>query len=117
MYGYLAILILVSAGVILTVAALAHALRSLKAVRANGQNGPRLIVARQGVRNEAIFLAVHCVLLAAIAWSQAVTPWDGRVMLTRNYFAAVASVLLSVATLAEYRDRQKLRRLFELYAL
>lgn len=112
-FSYLTILTVMTAGALLTAGALVNSARDVAALLRSGTNGARWLVARQGLRNQAIVFAVHGVLIGAVVWSESVA--DAHtfpMLLARNRFTVVASALLSAMSLGEYLDWRKLKRMY-----
>jgi hypothetical protein len=107
----------VAAGLVTNARTLSTAVSRRRAVRESGHNGQLAILARQGVRGEAVTLAVQLVLagLAAAAWA---LDEPARAEARAYYLAcgwafAACSLLLGGGSLLDVRDRQRLLRLME----
>ena len=101
-------------GLIVNLRTLAEALRRRRLAREPGRDGALLIVAGQAVRGEAVTLAVQLLigLLVAGAWPfPAPVSDDGRQLYVLcGWTLAACSVVLTVDSILDLRDRRRLIR-------
>jgi len=104
-------LILMVAGVGLTVGALVNAFGDYAALCRFGVNGARRLIAWQGIRHQASRLIALAVLIAAVRWTgQPDVPWVRELIHGRNTFSLAVALLITIDVAWDYLDVRRLRR-------
>ena len=107
-------LAVMTAAVALSVGALINALGDYRALVRVGVNGARRLIARQGIRHQAMRLATIAVLIAAVKWTgEPAESWARELVHGRNAFSLCVALLIAADVLIDHMDLRRLRRKVE----